>query len=271
MLGIAASARSAPAEVWQALEPGLELGTFELPRRPLAGAAALHVLRVDPERFELRLVNASAAPDGTPASAREWASRAGLVAAINASMFQQDYRRSVSLMRTRDHVNQPRLSKDNAVLAFDRLDEEVPRVQIIDRTCQDFDSLKGRYGTLVQSIRMISCERANVWSQQPQHWSTAAIGIDGAGRVLMLHAAGLYTTHDLIHMLLELPLDVRSAMYVEGGTPAQLYVKAGGKEYEFVGRDDTGLLGSDGLFQKLQIPNVIGVARSTPAGKKGGP
>ena len=81
----------------------------------------------------------------------------------------------------------------------------MPSVSLIDRDCDDFETLRGKYGTLVQSIRMISCRRTNVWTQQPQRWSTAAIGRDGRGRILFIHARSPYSTHDLIDILLELP------------------------------------------------------------------
>jgi hypothetical protein len=174
-------------------------------------------------------------------------------------MYQADLRRSVSLMRTPGHVNNPRLSKDKAVLAFDRTTGDLPVAQIIDRECQDFDSLSRGYGTLVQSIRMVSCTGRNVWAQQPQTWSTAAIGFDRSGRVLFIHARAPRTTHDLIEILLGLPIDLKNAMYVEGGPEAQLVVRGGGQEHEF-----TGLLsGSSGGGASLAwpIPNVVGVVR----------
>jgi len=156
-------------------------------------------------------------------------------------------------MKTRTHVNNPRLSKDRAILAFDRLDATVPPVAILDRDCDDFDALREKYGTLVQSIRMISCRRTNVWSQQPRRSSAAAIGRDRQGRVLFIHARSPYSTHDLIDILLELPLGIERALYAEGGPEAQLFVNSGGREREWVGGEDN--------RRAWPVPNVVGVAR----------
>ena len=248
-----ATRRAGPDEAWVALEPGLDLGEFPATRPSERGDSIVRVLRVDPNRFDLRLMNASAPGQERALSAKDWCSRVDLVAAVNASMYQTDHRTSESLMRTAEHVNNPRLSKDRAVLAFDRLDDSVPPVALIDRDCDDFESLRGKYGTLVQSIRMISCRGANVWSQQPQRSSTAAIGRDARGRVLLIHARSPYSTHDLIDILLELPLGLERAMYVEGGPEAQLYVNSGGSEREWVGGDDN--------RRAWPVPNVIGIAR----------
>lgn len=251
---------------WRTLEPGLEFGAFEAPLKAELGDSLVRILRIDPARFSLRLLNASAPGQGTRLTARQWCQRNGLVAAMNASMYQQDYKTSVSLMTTKEHTNNPRLSRDQAVLAFDRLDAGVPPVQILDRQQQDFGELRRRYATLVQSIRMVSLSGKNVWQPQDKKWSTAAIGMDRQGRVLFIHVRSPYRTHDLINILLELPIDLRNAMYAEGGTEAQLYVQSGGTELELVGMYEHTLADSESAAIAWPVPNVIGVARIAQPG-----
>jgi hypothetical protein len=226
---VAAGTDQRPAEnsvdkdrAWQQLAPGLELGIFSAPVLSEIGDSKLRVLRIDPQYYQLKLLSASAFENGRPLSAKQWCRQNGLVAAINASMYQEDYKSSVSLMRTRAHINNPRLSKDMTILAFDRKTADVPRVKIIDRQCEDFKIWQKKYSTLIQSIRMISCTGKNVWTKQPQKWSTAAIGIDDRDRVLFIHAGSPYSTHDLIGFLQQLPLNISRAMYAEGGPQAQL-------------------------------------------------
>jgi hypothetical protein len=221
----------------------------------------IRVLRIDPARFELRLLNASATKDRRPLTAKEWCERYRCIAAINASMFQADSLTSVSLMRTGDHVNNPRLSKDRTILAFDRVSPEVPAVAMIDRDCDDFNQWITKYRTLVQSIRMLSCTGRNVWTQQPNRWSTAAIGIDKSGRVLFIHVRSLFTTHDLVNVLTALPLDLSRAMYVEGGPEAQLYIDAGGRRVEFIGSHEITFHDDDSGDRAWPVPNVVAVTR----------
>ena len=116
----------AAAITWEPLEPGLEFAAAQSPIPATAGDSRIRLLRVDPKRYELMLLNSSAV-DGNPRTAKEWAARYGLVAVINASLYQADNSTSVSLMTARGHTNNPRLSKYNAVLLFDRLDDGVPR------------------------------------------------------------------------------------------------------------------------------------------------
>jgi hypothetical protein len=245
---------------WQALEPGLEYALFDGP--PVDGGdGKIAVVRIDPARFELRLLAASAPGEGTLRSARDWAYRAGASAAINASMYQEDYRTSVSLMRTREHVNQRRVSKDKAVLAFDPLVSGVAPVRIVDRECEDLDQASARYGTLVQSIRMISCDRRNVWAPSERRFSTAAIGVDRRGRILFIHARTAWPVHELIAALLGLPIELAQAMYVEGGPEAQVFARGGGRELERVGTFEGATPAANA--RAWPVPNVIAAVRKS--------
>src|SRR5688572_33407657 len=78
------------AEPFRLLEPGLELAELTMPVPSSIGDSRLLVLRIDPEHFALRLLNASATAQKEGRSAREWCAAAGLSAAINASMYQTD-------------------------------------------------------------------------------------------------------------------------------------------------------------------------------------
>jgi hypothetical protein len=246
---------------WQQLAKGLELGTFLAPQPAEVGDSLVRVLRIDPKYYRFRLLNASAIENGVPLTPKKWCRQNGLIAAINPSMFQTDYKTSVSLMRTKTHTNNPRLSKDMTVLAFNRLDSNVPRAKIIDRQCEDFQFWKQKYGTLVQSIRMLSCKGKNVWKPQPRRWSTSAIGIDRQDNILFTHVRSWYSTHDLINILIKLPLDISRAMYTEGGPQAQLYINSGNKELEFAGSYETNPNNTNEDSISWPLPNVVGISR----------
>jgi hypothetical protein len=256
----------APADrgSWQTLEDGLELGDFPAPQRARLGDGRIRVLRIDPARFELRLLNASAG-NRRPQTARQWCSGdENMVAALNASMYQEDHLTSVSLMRSREHTNNGHLTRHRAVLAFDASVSDAPPVKIIDLECDEFDEWKDRYRAFVQSIRMFSCKGENVWEPQERRWSTAAIGTDSAGHVLFVHVRSPFTAHDLIDFLRELPLDMASLMYAEGGPEAQLYVRAADTEFEFVGSFENAPNEAGNNDRAWPVPNVIGVVRRNP-------
>ncbi len=246
-----------PDSGWRTLEPGLEIGMFDGPPGAV-GDGKIAVVRIDPGIFELQLLNSSAPGQGVPLSARAWANKAGASAVINASMYQEDYRTAVSLMRTRDHVNQRHVTRDRAALVFDPMDPKLPPVRMVDRDCDDLEAATRSYGTVIQSIRMVSCERRNVWAPSERRSSVAAVGVDGHGRVLFLHARSAWPVHDLVNALLALPIDLRQAMYVEGGPEAQLFARGGGVELERLGAYEAAPgAAKDGW----PVPNVIAAIR----------
>lgn len=252
---------SAEPSGWRPLEKGLELGIFQAPKKSALGDSLIRILRADTDYFALRLLNASAKDQGTRWSVKNWVKKNGLVAAINASMYQENMMSSVSYMKTRQHANSTWVSKDKTILAFDPDDKNLPPVRIIDRDCEDFNKLRKSYGTLIQSIRMVSCHGENMWGPNKKMWSTAAVGLDKQGRVLFIHVRSPYTTHDLINMLLELPINLKQAMYVEGGADAQLYINTGKERHEFIGSYSTGSREHDENSFSHPVPNVLGLVR----------
>jgi len=246
---------------WNELGPGLELGTFVAARPSDVGDSRIRVLRVDPARWELVLLNASADPTMGNRTVGDWVETEGLVAAINASMYQMDHSTSTAHMERAGHVNNPRWTTDNATLAFDVRPGEASRgpLTILDPACDDVPAGRSAYRTLVQSIRMLRCDGVNVWSQQDTRWSHAAIGLDGSGRALFVHARSPWSTHDFIDLLRELPLDLRRLQYAEGGPEASLSVKAGGVRLDLFGSYETGFFESDDNDRPWPVPNVVGV------------
>jgi hypothetical protein len=122
--------------------------------------------------------------------------------------------------------------------------------------------MEKHYRVVLQSMRMVDCKGANRWQKSARIWSTAALAIDGQGRVLLIHARSPWDVHDFIEILLELPLGVRRAMYLEGGPEASLSLEAAGVSIVRVGSWETGFNENDGNVQPWALPNVIGARRT---------
>jgi hypothetical protein len=252
-------AARAQTDPWQQLDAGLFLAELDAPQKSEFGDSKITIVRIDPARYVFKLLSASE-HDREVLTAREWCRRHTLIAAVNAGMYQKDGITAVGYMKNFHHVNNPRLNKNNSILAFNAVDSSVPEVQLIDRECQDFSSFKAKYRSFVQGIRMISCDRRNVWSPQPDKWSIVAVGMDKSGQVLFIHSRSPYTVHDFIEMLLALPISIHNAMYLEGGPQASLYLSLGKTEVEKYGMLESALNDNSVLQVVFPIPNVIGVA-----------
>jgi len=269
MTAVLLGAMPATAEVtWRSLEPGLDLAAIKAPVKSSHGDSTITVVRIDPRRFRFKLISAKELKTGNrPASG--WAKRFGLLAAVNAGMFLQDHKTSVGFMRNGAHVNNPRMAREmNLVLAFNPRAAGLPPVRIIDLKLDDFGSLKGKYGTLIQSLRMIDGRGRNRWGVAQKKWSVVTIATTRAGKVLFVHARSPYRMRVFGDMILKLPLDVRAMIYLEGGPEATLYLNAGGVAFEKVGSYETGFRPDDTNKEAWALPNVVGVVRRGKAGAK---
>jgi hypothetical protein len=195
-------------------------------------------------------------------TARKWCEKYGLIAAINAGMYQRDGFTNVGFMKNFNHLNNPQLNTIyKAVLAFNPAESNIPDIQIIDLKCQAFESIGPKYQTLIQNIRMMSCRQENVWVKKNQVWSMAVFGIDKNGNALFMFTEAPYSGHDFANTLLSLPISIFNALYLEGGPEANLFFSFKGVEFEKVGIRETGLLeDSSGAVARL-IPNVLGITK----------
>lgn len=242
------------------VEPGLELARWPAPQQSSHGDSLITLVRIDPAKHTLRLLMASELGGGSRTVA-DWATTYKLRLVVNAGMFETGSNRHKAsyLMRSRRHVNNGHLGTGNAVLAFDPLIPSVPPAQIIDRQCQDFDSVRAHYGTLIQGIRISTCQGRNVWSRQPKKWSMVVVATDAAGRVLFAFTRSPYQVHDFAAMLLSAGIGIGSMMYLEGGPEASLLVHAGTTRLNLMGSYETGFYERDDNDHFWPIPNVLGL------------
>lgn len=248
---------------WTQLGRGLELARFGLEGPGFAGVQ-IHVLRVDPRAWELTLHGLPGGESGGY-TAREWARREGLVAAINAGMYHEDYRTHSGYFAADGAVLSRGVNPYLSAAAFSPLDPSDPPFRIFDLDEEQLPAVAARYRRVVQNLRMVKRPGENRWSPQTRRWSEAALAEDREGRALFVFCAAPLPLDRLIAGLLALPLGVVAAQHLEGGSQAQLYVAAGGERLELVGGHE----GASPPFEQgllaRPIPNVIGVRQRAPS------
>lgn len=100
---------------------------------------------------------------------------------------------------------------------------------------------------------------SNIHPSSTKH-SVAAIGMDEKGNVLFILNRLLISTHDLNNILLDLPINITSCVFVEGGPLASMYVKTKNFEKGWYGVSEATLY-SETPIRFLKIPNIIGITR----------
>lgn len=244
---------------WKKIDTGLYFTEISAPQKSLFGSSKYSVLKIDPKYFDFTLLSASQ-HGKKRRTARQWAEEFGCIATINAGLYQKNGLSNVGYMKNFKHVNNGYMRKDyKSILAFNPVKKTDPQIQILDRNKQNFNSFKKRYNTLIQNIRMISANQKNVWQQQKKRWSIAAIATDKAGNVLFIHSRSPYTVHDFNKFLLNSSLNIYSAMYVEGGPEASLYISDNNIKIKKMGSYESGFTEHNKNAIFWPIPNVIGI------------
>ena len=253
----------AEARRWQILDEGLYLGKFPPLVKSHISNFPITIVKINPEFYSFKLLCASE-HDGNMRTAKKWCNEFGLLAAINASMYQDtDPLKSTGYMKNYNHINNPHINTAfGAFMAFNPIDSSLPEPRFVDRRLQkDWKDQIEKYHTVVQNYRMISKGKRKGWPQQKKLYSTAAVGMDKDNNVLFIHSPSSYSTHDFINILLSLPIDIDSAMYLEGGPDATLYISPKDIQTKSKGRYGS-LFGENfGDLSTLTLPNVIGIVK----------
>ncbi len=246
---------------WEPLAEGLQLGTFHI--SPAENSPAISILRIAPQRFSFKLV-AQGTSLAKIATLEQWCMEKNLVAAINASMYREDRQQSTGYMKTRGLVNNGYINpRFGAFFVFDPKDPSLPAVRIIDRTKDDWRTLITRYDTVIQNFRLISATGKNLWPKKTRNHSLAAVGMDAEGNILFIHCQNPMSVHAFNEALLDLPVGLMSAMYVEGGPEAAMHLNLENNRRSWMGQYEHPLLGT--INERLwPIPNIIGIEPVKP-------
>lgn len=256
-------AQASPEDLnqWQELEAGLEFGKFKVEHASVAGDSTITILRIDPQIWKLKIFCASQEENSDNHTPIEWCEKYGLVTAINAGMFNQDFKTHTGFLKAGTHLNNPKSNHYLSAVAFSPKRTGLPLFRIYDLEDIEIDQLKKDYEYVTQNLRLIKRPCENRWSQQPKMWSEAALGEDSQGRVLFIFCRSPYTMHDFNEILLSLPIDLVCAQHLEGGPEAQLYLKDGGTKLELVGSFETSFNENDNNKKAWRVPNVIGILK----------
>lgn len=249
---------------WKQLDEGLHYGDFLAPIKSTTGDSKILIVRIDPKIYNFRLLSISElTPGSLSLTVKEWSDKYKLVAAINAGMFQTDLKSNVGYMKNYSHVNNPRFHKTYAsAFAFNPKKTELPPAMVFDTDVKDMKEIVAEYHTVIQNLRLIKRPRSERWAQQEKRWSEAALGQDQDGNILLIFSGSPYTMHELIKILLSLPIKLECAMHLEGGPAASFYLRHNNIEFARVGRHElASIVVGDMNNEFLPIPNVIGITK----------
>jgi len=217
----------------------------------------LFVVRINPQKCDIFVLTASAEGE-TSHSLQGWAEKYHLVSAINAGMYKSDGLTHTGYLRSGATINNEHIAKKFGAFFVASPDTpELPNASVLDRTSCDWESLLPHYAYAVQNFRMLSDDRRVQWDASGPEHIISAVAEDGAKNILFLHFNRAISCAEFAQMLPDLPLDIHQTMYVEGGSPAGLYIDTRNEDFIWTKNSAPHFWSPNkGSFA---IPNVIGV------------
>lgn len=242
---------------WQVLEQGLWLGKFQGITK--AGENfEIVMLKINPQYYDFSLHMAS--QTGKAFSLQDWSNKYKLNAVINASMYLPDRFTSTGYLRSHDHINNIHIGKRlGAFFVAAPYNSDLPSANLLDRTINNWEILLPQYKIVAQNYRLISANRQCLWSKKKLIHSIAAVACDGKGYLFFIHTRYPISEIDFCNLLLSLPIDIRTVMYVEGGSQAGLLIATSNFKQVWMGKHPVNMLSIDNT--STPIPNVIGIKK----------
>ncbi len=129
---------------WVILEKGLQWKEYESPIKSEINDNKIYILKADPAYFDLKLLSYSEEGVSTRKfTIEDWVKNYNFVAAINAGMYDIDYKSHVGFLKNFDHINNPVFNpKYNSVAAFNPVKKSLPSFRIFDVNKESFENVK---------------------------------------------------------------------------------------------------------------------------------
>jgi hypothetical protein len=246
---------------WQHLHDGLDYCETNAPEKSIVNDSKISILKINPDRFEFRMLSGSENGDSTR-TAPQWAKDFKMDVVINAGMY--DLGKTLSnkaYLQNYQHFNNPNFNPNfGAMIAFNPKDSLLPNFKIADLSCYKWDSLKTKYNSFSQGMRMLDCNgKALTWNKRNQSCSMLLAAADNDGNIYFIFSRSPYSHNDMICFLLQMPVSLENAIYLEGGPETSMYIHAGDTTIEKVGSYISGSYPNDDNKSFWKLPNVIGL------------
>lgn len=210
---------------WTLLRPGLEFGAAPLAESERSRSRTWFVvLRIDPAVHGFSLSMASEA--GRSFSLADWCRKDNLLAGINAAMYLPDNRTSTGYMRSGAALNNSNLGGNlGAFFVAGPRKKGLASADILERSSPGWPGVLDDYDIVVQNYRFINSEGRLLWREGGPLHSIAVVAKDRSGRILFVLCQEPLSGERFAAYLRNLPLDLSTVMYVEGGAQAGMFVR----------------------------------------------
>lgn len=257
------NAQYAPVK-WSKFDDGIYYSVMNGPRKSKVADSKVDVIKIIPSLYNFDLVIASQT-DSVFKTLPEWCAEKQLLFAVNAGMYSLGNRyKATGYMKNQTYTNNP-VFKDGfrAVLAFNPTKKGIPVFRIIDLENEKFEDFENDYHCFVQSIRLINNKgEAIYWNPKSRlKCSMTFLALDKDNNVLVFFTRSPYSPNEMIDFMLHRPLQVKTALYLEGGPEASFYINTKDTVFGKFGSYVSQTYPTDKNDKFRKMPNVIGVRK----------
>jgi hypothetical protein len=246
---------------WKQIGTGIQFCETDAPVRSSIGDSKLTILKIDPKKVEFDLFTASAM-DSISKPVNVWADTMNLNIVFNAGMYDLgNPLMSRGLLKNRSHDNQFVFKEGwNVMFAINPLDSiNAPDAVVYDMQCITYDSIRNKYTSFAQGLRMLDCSGNPMNWKKSQSCSMLVCAHDEQENLIILFNRSPFTQNQLIAFMKQFPTPLHNAIYMEGGPETSLYVSVGDFCLQRVGSFVSGTYPKDTNETFWPLPNVIGV------------
>jgi uncharacterized protein YigE (DUF2233 family) len=218
--------------IWRQLRPGMEFALIPADEIVRSGSANLAALRIDPNLFRFKILEAPADKPGF--SAQEWLHHASALAVFNAGQYAAD-RSYLGLLVVNGQAKGHVASKLDGLFLAEPSDSALPKARIIDLRYSAFDLKANPYYQAAQSHMLLDRFGQIRVRRSPLVANRTVVAEDNSGRIVIMVSQGGYTLWELADFIKGLDLGLREVMNMDGAGESQLAIQTNGFRYKQFG------------------------------------
>lgn len=217
---------------WRTVEGGLEFAAIQGEPYCRRGPSQIGVLRIDPQRYQLRVRHFSQLGLSEPPDIIAWRERTDALAAFNAGQYYPDHA-YMGLLVSDGEILSERLHPDfKAALVAEPVGRSTRSAatgeraaRVLDLESDPLDTRSPEWREVAQSFMLFDRHGRVRVKKSDRIANRTVVAEDRRGRLLVITTEGGYTLWELAQLLREGPLEPTLAMCMDGGAEAKMVVK----------------------------------------------
>lgn len=250
---------------WKELLKGLYYCEVENPYHSKISDNIITIVKANPYLLDADIYS-NTSFDSIKRTAMVWSEDFDLNIVVNAGMYNlNNTYQAEGFLKSQNKTNNGRFKENFKMFAFFKPIDDIhyKPFEIIDGENESAEKFVDKYQSCFQSIRMIDCNAQQVvWKPRRLIYSSMCIlANDKDNNIIIAFTRTPMSANQMSNLLLHLPFNIRSALYLEGGPEACLYIKTPDTVISKNGSYVSLTFPTDTNTRYWNLPNIIGIKK----------